>query len=78
MAYRTLVHIRQHGVSPTKGQQSRLGEKPAHLREGVLPTQACSQQTHGHQPQQCTGYKHFGQMNFAETGMLGCRGVVVN
>jgi hypothetical protein len=80
--HRALVHIGQHRVRAAKGQQRRLGEEPAHLRQRVpcrdVPVLPGQQSGHGQQPQQRTGGQHLCQALLVEAGMGRCGRVVAD
>ena len=73
-----LIDIGQHGIGAAEGQQGSLGEEPAHLRQGVLPTVTGGQHDHRNQPQQHADESDFGQLAPGEQGMFRRRCVVVN
>ena len=53
-----LIHIRQHRVRAAEGEQCRLGEKPAHLREHTVAATGVNQQGHCHGPDQHADDQH--------------------
>ena len=74
----TLIHVGQHRVSAAKRQQRRLGEKPAHLCQRVVPAQPAGECRHGHHPQHHTHRHHPRQARPAEARVIGRGGVVVD
>ncbi len=73
-----LVDVRQYGVGAAESEQCRLGEEPAHLRQGVLPAVAADEHAHRHQPQQSANQCDLDQLRPAEDCVCRCRGIVVN
>jgi hypothetical protein len=50
LLHRPLVDIGQHRIGAAEGQQRRLGEEPAHLRERALPALRGQQHRHARPP----------------------------
>ena len=46
-----LIDVGQYRIGAAKGQQRRLGEKPAHLRQRTLPAEHRDDQCHAGAPQ---------------------------
>ena len=75
---RALVHIRQYRISPAKGEQGGLAEKPGHLRQGVVPTPDPHQAHHRQGPQHSAHAQHLQEAPQREMGVGLARRVVAN
>ena len=75
---RALVDVGQHRVGAAEGEQRRLREEGAHLRERALPALRSHQQAHGRQPQPQPRQQYLDQVDAGEARMGGRWRVVID